>query len=1078
MKNRSANVPAFCLAVFFVVAVQLTAAVTPSATCQFSQSLSASPTSVIVGGTFDLTWCDPSTFIPDNSFSVGSYSVYYSKSPQGPWLLVRQVAPPTTSVRLTTDSTDVPVIYLYVKAVGCTSTIVGGCPPNPLTEIQSNIVSVTVGGSAACQFQRSLSISPSIVPVGQPFILRWCDPSFAAPGGSLTIDFFRVLTAPSASGPWETFGDVAAKTAVELAPTGGDEGSIYFKVEAWGCGGGTTASAVCAPATKQLESNVVVLTVTEIFTASPSSIAAGQSTTLLWSAPANSSVTISPNVGSKPSSGAATVSPPQTTTYTLTAVSGQSTITVQTTVEVIAQPLVVVSSFPRGLTQTAGAGGGTDRIVLANIGGSATTVNVTPVGGFFTASPGTISIDRGSSATAMLQGTPQPAGVQSGSVTFAGNGVPAGLSVPVRLLSAAPAAGMVVPRALQSRVDISSAGSGMVAGSATFRNDGTASLQGIAVSDAAWLQPESGIITIAPNQSRAVSFTIDPTRRSDALPASESATLKLVAAPGQSSPGSSAVTEDAAGKTEASASIEHTSRTTVSQVAVPSFVSGELGYFLPAMPHSSTLIADLLALNRPNNEKRVDLSLYYLGAGASSALGRLASFPSIAPSSLIRLADIVKALFNEDGRFSTVQVRSKQIDKLSVSANLLQTGDARGLFGSPLPAIRSDRAVMKSALPGVRKTSTANTSIYVQEASGAPARVRTDFLDEAGATIASRTDDIGAFALLEETNVVPDRTASAVVSVLSGGGIIARALMTDSSSGDVTDILDWAARNAIGVGEAQFVPYVRKGQTASGSVSTEMVVFNAGSTPLSGTISYRPATISGGNGRRRAVGHTSTGPLEEATVLSPKSELAVAPDSVEVLVTLAPQHSKTFPDVLADLGAGSDATGYLIFTPTAGQASITARVNTTASGTFSAAVPLAGPTQLLRNSQSVYFSGLEDAGPQSVERKQAGTFRAALSLTQADGTSAKVRVTVHFTSGISAGRTVQRALVTKVYELTPDKPLVITNLMRDVIGPARDTLDDLHNVQVDLIVFDGDGGVIPLIISTENATGDMFMRAE
>jgi hypothetical protein len=50
--------------------------------------------------------------------------------------------------------------------------------------------------------------------------------------------------------------------------------------------------------------------------------------------------------------------------------------------------------------------------------------------------------------------------------------------------------------------------------------------------------------------------------------------------------------------------------------------------------------------------------------------------------------------------------------------------------------------------------------------------------------------------------------------------------------------------------------------------------------------------------------------------------------------------------------------------------------------------------------------------------------------------------------------------------------------MRDVIGPARDTLDDLHDVQVDLVVFDGDGGVIPLIISTENATGDMFMRAE
>ena len=56
--------------------------------------------------------------------------------------------------------------------------------------------------------------------------------------------------------------------------------------------------------------------------------------------------------------------------------------------------------------------------------------------------------------------------------------------------------------------------------------------------------------------------------------------------------------------------------------------------------------------------------------------------------------------------------------------------------------------------------------------------------------------------------------------------------------------------------------------------------------------------------------------------------------------------------------------------------------------------------------------------------------------------------------------------------------LVIRDLSRTIIGAQRDSFGDLRDMQVDVEVIGGSGGVLPFIESIENATGDLVMRPE
>jgi hypothetical protein len=82
------------------------------------------------------------------------------------------------------------------------------------------------------------------------------------------------------------------------------------------------------------------------FTASPSAVVPGGSSTLSWNAPGATSISISPgNLTFNTPSGSTPVSPAVTTTYTLMATNSSGSATATTTVTVTSQPLPVISSF-------------------------------------------------------------------------------------------------------------------------------------------------------------------------------------------------------------------------------------------------------------------------------------------------------------------------------------------------------------------------------------------------------------------------------------------------------------------------------------------------------------------------------------------------------------------------------------------------------------------------------------------------------------------------------------------------------------------------------------------------------------
>ena len=52
------------------------------------------------------------------------------------------------------------------------------------------------------------------------------------------------------------------------------------------------------------------------------------------------------------------------------------------------------------------------------------------------------------------------------------------------------------------------------------------------------------------------------------------------------------------------------------------------------------------------------------------------------------------------------------------------------------------------------------------------------------------------------------------------------------------------------------------------------------------------------------------------------------------------------------------------------------------------------------------------------------------------------------------------------------------DLAREIIGPQRESFDDLSNVRLEITVVEGEGAVVPMIALTENGTGDVIVRME
>ncbi|HEV7428279.1 MAG TPA: hypothetical protein VGQ46_18130 [Thermoanaerobaculia bacterium] len=177
-------------------------------------------------------------------------------------------------------------------------------------------VTITVGAAAPTA---TFSAAPTTINVGQSSTLTWTSTNAT----SISID--------------NGVGSQPVNGSIGVSPTT----TTTYTLTANGPGGITTKTAtvtVNQPAP------------TATFSAAPTSINAGQSSTLTWSTTNATSVSIDNGVGSKPVSGSTIVTPSATTTYTLTVNGPGGTITKTAAVTVIQPPpMISFSASPANI---------------------------------------------------------------------------------------------------------------------------------------------------------------------------------------------------------------------------------------------------------------------------------------------------------------------------------------------------------------------------------------------------------------------------------------------------------------------------------------------------------------------------------------------------------------------------------------------------------------------------------------------------------------------------------------------------------------------------------------------------------
>ena len=188
------------------------------------------------------------------------------------------------------------------------------------------------------------STSGATCSVVRQVIVQDCPPgtySFTASPASIAPGQSSTLT-------WNVTGATSVTiTGPSVNYTGPASGSLVVKPTVTSTYNLTSASsggAGCPGASGSV--TVVVCTNTPVinsFQAQPTTISAGQNSTLSWNVSNADSVTITPSVGSVAASGSTPVSPSATTTYTITATSTCGTVTANVTVTVCTGPPVINS---------------------------------------------------------------------------------------------------------------------------------------------------------------------------------------------------------------------------------------------------------------------------------------------------------------------------------------------------------------------------------------------------------------------------------------------------------------------------------------------------------------------------------------------------------------------------------------------------------------------------------------------------------------------------------------------------------------------------------------------------------------
>ena len=203
---------------------------------------------------------EPVTFQVSGSWSTSCTPTFQRLSAVGNTLVIDAVSNPNCAVCVTSVT---PYTFNTTPAIfqqPGTYTIqyfVTECATRSLQSTQTITISQT-----GCDFPRSLSITPTQVRSGEPFVLRWCDPTSTSSTNPFTVSFYRVLASRNVNGPYQSLGDVPRdRTAVQFVTDNGDIGSNFFFVEAHGCAN-TTGSCSTETVLRSNIEQLVVLSAT------------------------------------------------------------------------------------------------------------------------------------------------------------------------------------------------------------------------------------------------------------------------------------------------------------------------------------------------------------------------------------------------------------------------------------------------------------------------------------------------------------------------------------------------------------------------------------------------------------------------------------------------------------------------------------------------------------------------------------------------------------------------------------------------------------------------------------------------
>jgi hypothetical protein len=468
-------------------------------------------------------------------------------------------------------------------------------------------------------------------------------------------------------------------------------------------------------------------------------------------------------------------------------------------------------------------------------------------------------------------------------------------------------------------------------------------------------------------------------------------------------------------------------------------VRGGVGLFI-----SDVTITNVFGVNELS-----DLGIYFSPSMDVSSAPKSAPVAPVAPGTGVKLADVVTTVFGGDQVTGTMQIRTRDFDKLYTAANIFNVSNALGTYGSVIPVFRSDRSLAPGqslALSGMRKSATTRTNIFVQESAGATATVTVRFFAASGAELSSLTEPLAPFRMLRLIDRVPAGAVMARVTneAASLGRIVAYATPVDQESGDFWSVADWSQLVGANRAEPVVVPVAGVVRGANDTFfRTDVSLSNVGTGAAAGTLEYIQR--------------------DGARFSKP--------------VSLAPGATDEVSDVVGThFGAASGSLGYLVYTPSTGSIAVTSRTYATVGnrpGTYGTGVPALPRSSAMRLGQARQINGLDVSSVATIQSQKPASFRSNVGLVETGGSGVKVRVTASYGDKRSL---VFGAIASFDVDLGANGFVLLTDLSNRLPQTARG--EDLIGLSLRFQVVSGNGAVIPFVTSVDNGSGDQVLRTE